>query len=81
GRRSLSLLMATALFGYVVRLGLVAGAVLLVRNQPWVELMPLGLTIIATHLGLLFWETNRVSASLAFPGLRPQVRVSKQEGA
>ena len=31
----------------------------------------LGLTIIVTHLGLLFWELRYVSASLAFPGLKP----------
>lgn len=71
GRRSMALLMGMALFGYVLRLGLVAGAVLAVKDQGWVELLPLGLTIIVTHLGLLFWETSRVSASLAFPGLRP----------
>lgn len=71
GRRSLALLMGMALFGYILRLGLVAGAVLAVKDQGWVELLPLGLTIIVTHLGLLFWETSRVSASLTFPGLRP----------
>ena len=27
--------------------------------------------MIVTHLGLLFWETRYVSASLAFPGLKP----------
>ena len=71
GRRSLALLMGLALFGYIFRLGLVADAVLAVKDQGWVELLPLGLTIIVTHLGLLFWETSRVSASLTFPGLRP----------
>ncbi len=34
-------------------------------------LVPLGLTIIVSHLGLLFWEMRFVSASLAFPGLKP----------
>jgi len=47
-------------------------AVLAVRDQPWVELVPLGLTIIITHLGLLFWELRHISSSLAFPGLKPQ---------
>jgi hypothetical protein len=37
-----------------------------------VELVPLGLTIIITHLGLLFWELRHISSSLAFPGLKPQ---------
>ena len=71
GRRSMVLLMGTALFGYILRLALVAVAVLVVKDQAWVELLPLGLTIIVTHLGLLFWETSRVSASLTFPGLKP----------
>ena len=71
GRRSVALLMGVALFGYIFRLGLVTAAVLVVKDLAWIELVPLGLTIVVTHLGLLFWETNRVSASLAFPGLKP----------
>jgi hypothetical protein len=30
----------------------------------------LGLTLVFTHLGLLFWELRSVSFSLAAPGLR-----------
>ena len=70
-RISLGLLMAMALGGYLVRLGLLFVAVMAVRNQAWVEWVPLGLTILATHLGLLCWELKYVSASLAFPGLKP----------
>ena len=32
---------------------------------------PLGATLVVSHLGLLLWETRYVSASLAFPGLKP----------
>jgi multidrug efflux pump subunit AcrB len=32
---------------------------------------PLGVTIIGAHLGLLFWEMKFISASLAFPALKP----------
>ncbi len=86
GRKSVTLLMGVALFGYLLRLGLVSGAVLLVKDQEWVELLPLGLTIVITHLGLLFWETSHVSASLAFPGLKPtgpssEGVLSEREGA
>jgi hypothetical protein len=70
-RISYALMMAATLFGYVLRLGLIALAVMLVRNEPWVDLMALGLTLIVMHLGLLFWEMRYVSATLAFPGLRP----------
>ena len=69
--RSLVALMAVALFGFLIRLGLLATAVLLVKDAWWVELVPLGFTLIVTHLGLLIWEARHVSASLAFPGLKP----------
>jgi hypothetical protein len=69
--RSVVALMAVALFGFLVRMGLIAVAVLLVKDQWWVDLIPLGFTLIVTHLGLLVWEARHVSASLAFPGLKP----------
>ena len=68
---SLGLLMGMTLMGYVLRLGLITAAVLLVKDLAWVALVPLGITLIVTHLGLLLWETRYVSASLAFPGLHP----------
>lgn len=72
---SLGLMMGVSLFGYLVRLGLISLAVFLVRDASWVSVPALGLTIIVSHLGLLFWEMKYVAASLAFPGLRP----NKQE--
>jgi hypothetical protein len=77
-RISLTLMMAAALFGYLLRLGLIFLAVMLVKDAGWVELVPLGLTIIVTHLGLLLWETRYVSASLAFPGLKPPAPNAKE---
>lgn len=71
-RISLPLLMAAVLGGYLVRLALLFGAVLLVKDLGWVELWPLGLTLVVAHLGLLLWETRHVSATLAFPGLKPK---------
>jgi putative NIF3 family GTP cyclohydrolase 1 type 2 len=44
---------------------------MVVRDASWMNLPALGLTIIVTHLGLLFWELKYVSASMAFPGLKP----------
>lgn len=70
-RISYGLLMAVSLFGFVLRIGLIAVAVMVVRDQSWVEPIPLGVTLVVAHLGLLFWETRFVSASLAFPGLKP----------
>jgi hypothetical protein len=70
-RISLGLLMATALTGFLVRAALIAVAVLAVADAGWVAKVPLGVTLVVTHLGLLLWETKYVSASLAFPGLKP----------
>ena len=71
-RISLGLLMGAALFGYVLRLGLIFAAVYVVKDMAWFEAWPFGLTVIVTHLGLLFWETRYVSATLAFPALKPK---------
>jgi hypothetical protein len=73
-RISFAALGAAALFGYLIRLGLITIAVLLVRNLPWVNLAAMGVTIVVTHLGLLMWEMRFISTSLAFPGLKPGVR-------
>jgi hypothetical protein len=70
-RISYGLLMGAALFGYLVRIALIGLAIWAVKDLSWVEPVPLGLTLIVTHLGLLLWELRYVSASLAFPGLKP----------
>lgn len=75
-RISLGLLMGVSLMGFLVRIGLISLAVLAVRDQAWVEPAPLGVTLVVAHLGLLFWETRFVSASLAFPGLKPNPQES-----
>lgn len=75
-RISLGLMMGAALFGYLVRLALIFLAVWLVKDADWVAIVPLGITLIVTHLGLLFWELRYVSASLAYPGLKPVTKES-----
>jgi hypothetical protein len=69
--RSLTLLMAVALGGFVVRMSLVTVVMLLLKDRSWIDLTALGVTVLVTHLGLLFWELRYVSASLAFPALKP----------
>jgi hypothetical protein len=71
GRISVGFVLGVSMFGYVFRLGLITAVVLLIKDLAWVELLPLGLTLIITHLGLLLWETKYVSASLAYPSLKP----------
>ena len=68
---SLRLMMASVLFGYLVRLGLIFLAVYVVKDAGWISLPALGATIIFTHLGLLVWELKYVAMSLAYPGLKP----------
>ncbi len=68
---SLGLMMGATLFGYLIRLGLIMVAVLLVKDESWISLPALGLTIIVTHLGLLVWELKYVAISLAHSGLKP----------
>ncbi len=80
-RISLAFLMAAALGGFLVRLGLLFLAVYLVKDSSWVVMMPLGLTIIFTHLGLLAWETRYISMSLAYPGLKPEVTGGDEESS
>lgn len=70
-RISLGLMMGATLFGYLVRLGLIMVAVLLVKDAGWISLPALGATIIVTHLGLLVWELKYVAITLAHPGLKP----------
>lgn len=70
-RLGVDVLLVAALAGYAVRLGLVLVALLAVRDRSWVEMAPLGGTLLLTHVGLLVWEARHVSLSLAFPGLKP----------
>lgn len=64
-------LMGAVMFGYILRLAVITAAVLLIKDLSWVELVPLGFTLVVTHLGVLVWETRYVSGTLAYPGLRP----------
>lgn len=71
GRISLAALLGGVLFGYLLRLGLLFGAVWVVRDASWISLPALGATILVTHLGLLVWELRYVALSLTYPGLKP----------
>jgi len=71
-RVSLNALMAGVMFGFMLRLGLLTAAVVLLRRFNWIEDIPLLFTVLITHIGLLVWETRYVSMSLAYPGLKPR---------
>ena len=63
---------AAALGGYILRLALLTVAVFAIHGQHWVAWVPLAFTLLVAHLALLIWETRYVSASLAYPGLKPK---------
>ncbi len=71
-RISFAAVASVALGGYVMRLALIFFAVWIVKDMSWVAMLPLGVTLIVTHLGLLVWELRHVSASMAHPGLKPK---------
>ena len=73
GRISFALMGAAALFGFLIRLSLIFVAFWLVKDAGWFEAVPFGITVIVSHLGLLFWEMRYVSSTLAYPGLKPRV--------
>ena len=79
GRISPTALMAGVLVGYVFRMGLVVLVLYFVKHTSWGEMVPLGIVLVITHLGLLFWELRQVSASLAFPGLKPTHASAREE--
>ena len=72
GTRGANALMAAVMGGYVLRLGVLTVAIVLVKDASWVERAPLFITLLVTHMGLLLWETRSVSLSLAYPGLKPK---------
>jgi hypothetical protein len=70
-KRSFNTIMAMSLGGFAARMGLLTAVLYAVRNASWVDMTALGILVLGTHLGLLVWEMRYVSASLAFPGLKP----------
>jgi hypothetical protein len=70
-RISLGFMMGAVLFGYLIRLGLILFAVVVVKDAAWISRPALGTAIIVTHLGLLAWELKFLAISLAHPGLKP----------
>jgi hypothetical protein len=65
-------IMVSVLGGFALRMLIVVAAINVAALFSLAERVPLGLTIIVMHLGLLAWETRHVSGSLAYPGLKPR---------
>lgn len=80
-RISIAAIAGAAFGGYIVRLGLVTAAVLLVIHQSWISVVPLCIGLVAAHLGLFVWEARFVSTKLAFPGVLPDVDKKNEKEA
>jgi len=76
-KRGPAVLGAVAVGGFLVRMLVVVGVILLV--EPSVDLACLAIVLLVTHLGLLVWETRSMSISLAAPGLRPVLPATQRE--
>jgi hypothetical protein len=70
-QHSANALAFAALGGFILRLALLGVAVFAVHPFWHFPVVPLCITLLVTHLGLLLWEMRYVSASLAHPGLKP----------
>ncbi len=71
-RVSTGALTATALGGFVVRLGIITVVGIGVKQLHSVHFPTFCIVLIAAHLGLLFLELRHVSLTLAHPGLKPE---------
>lgn len=60
-RRSLNLYHAAALFGFLLRLGLITATLLVVSWAADVDRLALGITAIASYLALLVWESLAIT--------------------
>lgn len=69
GRRGPTALAAVAVAGFLVRMAVVLGVIVLVKDS--VDKYWLLGVLALTHVGLLIWETRHLSISLAAPGLKP----------
>lgn len=68
-----------ALGGFVVRLGVILVAMILLRRSSVIDFPAFAITLLVAHLGLLTWESRHVSMSLGAPGLRPRPPVPHGE--
>lgn len=69
-----NLLMGAMLGSFILRLILLSVIVVPIRDFGWFEVVPFAIGLVGGHLGLLIWETQRISGTLAYPGLPPSNR-------
>jgi hypothetical protein len=70
--KSVSFFAGAFFASFLFRLGLIFAILLFLRDQSWVEMVPLGISLIVQYVVVLVWESSYISASLAFPALKPK---------
>jgi hypothetical protein len=71
-------LMGAVMGGFLVRLLALSAVVVPLRNASWFENVPFAIALVGGHLGLLTWESKRVSARLDATGKTPSDPAAKQ---
>ena len=71
-RTAPDLLMGAAMMSFLVRLVLITAIGVGVKELGIVDFQVFCITLIASYLGLLFWEMRSISLSMASPGLKPK---------
>jgi hypothetical protein len=69
GRRGPKALALVAVAGFLVRMAVVLGVIVLVQDV--VDVAWLLGVLVVSHVGLLIWESRHLSLSLGAPGLKP----------
>ena len=77
--RGVGAIYAAIFGGFVGRLAVLTGIVLLLEPVSFIDVPVLVLTVAVSHLALLAWETRYVSLTLAAPGLKPGVGDAQQD--
>lgn len=71
-RTSPELLMGAAMMSFLVRLVLITAIGVGIKELDIVDWQVFCITLVASYLGLLFWEMRSISLSMASPGLKPK---------
>ena len=71
-RTSPDLLMGAAMMSFLIRLVLITAIGVGIKELDILDWPVFCITLVASYLGLLFWEMRSISLSLASPGLKPK---------
>jgi hypothetical protein len=71
-RTAPDLLMGAAMMSFLIRLVLISVIGFGIKEADLVDWPVFCVTLVASYLGLLFWEMRSISLSLASPGLKPK---------